>query len=169
MPLRSALRSALARTGEIIRRRSLARELDEELQFHLDYEIAHRIARGVAPDDARREALVAFGGVPRFREETRDARGIVALETFARDLRFASRRLLRAPAFTLGTIATLGIGLGVAAAIGALVYGVMLRPLPYSDPSRLVRISLFTPGLGIPATEHSGGTFTYLAERARAY
>jgi putative ABC transport system permease protein len=169
MPLRTALRSAAARTGELLRRRRIERELDEELQFHLDCEIAQRVAHGASPEDARREALLAFGGVQRFREETRDARGFAELDTVARDVRFAIRRLARAPAFTLGTIATLGIGLGVAAAIGALVYGVMLRPLPYVDSSRLVRVSLFTPGLGIPATDHSEGTFTFLAERARSY
>ena len=59
MSLRTTLRSAAARTGELLRRRHIERELDEELQFHLDCEIAQRVARGASPDDARGEALAA--------------------------------------------------------------------------------------------------------------
>jgi putative ABC transport system permease protein len=163
------VRVLVARAGELFRRRDVARELDEEFRFHLDCEIAHRVARGVSPADARRQALLAFGGVHRFREETRDARGFARVDAFVRDLRFAVRRLRRAPAFTAGAVATLGVGLGVAGGIGAVVYGVMLRPLPYPESDRLVRVALLTPGLGVTVADHSPGTFVFLAERARSF
>jgi putative ABC transport system permease protein len=162
-------RVILARIRELFQRRRLERELDDELAFHLECEVAARVARGASPEAARRDAMLAFGGVQRFREETREARAFVALDRFSNDIRFAIRRLLRAPAFTFGTVLTLGLGVGVAAGIGTLVYGVTLRPLPYPDPERLVTISVLTPGLGIVGHAQSSGTFVFLAERARAY
>lgn len=163
------LRALANRLTTFVRRRQIERELDDEMRFHLDCEIAQRIARGATPDDARRAAMLAFGGIERFREEAFDARWYASFDRVVRDVRFAIRRLLRAPAFSLGTTTTLGVGLGVAAALGALVYGVMLRPLPYPAPSRLVRLYLYAPGLGISGNDYSGGTFTYVAERTRSY
>jgi putative ABC transport system permease protein len=163
------LRSILARVREAFSRRRIADELDEELRLHLELELEYNIARGMSPADARRAATLAFGGVERFREETRESRGFVAVERVMRDLRFTLRRFRRAPAFTVGAIATLAIGLGAATGIGALVYGVMLRPLPYPDPDHLVRVSVLTPGLGSTTTGHSPGTLAYFAERARSF
>jgi hypothetical protein len=121
------LRSITARARELFGGRRLADEFDDELRFHLELEIEHNVARGMTPGNARRAAIAAFGGVQRFREETRDARGFAVVDALMRDGRLALRRLQRAPAFTAGVIATLAIGLGAATGIGALVYGVMLR------------------------------------------
>ena len=169
MSIGGRLRALVARAGELLHRGRIERERDEEFRFHLECEIEQRIARGESRDDARRGALLAFGGVERFRQETRDARGFATIESVARDVRFASRRLVRAPAFTLGTIATFGVGLGAAAGIGTLVYGVMLRPLPFPDSERIVSVQIFTPGLGISAGQHSSGTYLFLAERAKSF
>jgi putative ABC transport system permease protein len=163
------LRSILARVREAFGRRRIADELDEELRLHLEMEVEYNIAHGMSPADARRAATLAFGGVERFREETRESRGFVAVERVLRDLRFTLRRFRRTPAFTVGAIATLSIGLGAATGIGALVYGVMLRPLPYPDPDRLVRVSILTPGFGSATTGHSPGTLAYFTERARSF
>ena len=92
-----------------------------------------------------------------------------SLDALARDVRFAIRRLRRAPAFSLGTVATLAVGLGIAAGIGTLVYGIVLRPLPYPEPERLVQVSVLTPGLGITSSKQSDGTLAFLAERARSF
>ncbi|MFL5579089.1 MAG: ADOP family duplicated permease [Gemmatimonadaceae bacterium] len=164
-----AARAALARVGELFRRRRIAAELDEEMRYHLELEVRHNVARGMSPEDARRAALLAFGGVERFREETLEARGVVRLEALAGDLRLAVRRLRRAPAFTAAVVATLALSLGAAAGIGALVYGVMFRPLPYAEPERLARVDLTTEGLGLATTEHSPGTFVFFRERARSF
>src|ERR1051325_11250802 len=104
------LRSALARTREVAQSQRVASEMDEELRFHLELEVEHNIARGMTADAARRAAVASFGGVQRFREETRDARGFVVFENIARDARVALRRMRRAPAFAFGAIATLAIG-----------------------------------------------------------
>jgi putative ABC transport system permease protein len=163
------LRSFVVRLRQLVRGRQLAEEFDDELRFHLELEIEHNIARGLSDADARRAAIAAFGGVQRFREETRDARGFAVVDALVRDVRLTVRRLRRAPAFTAGVVGTLAIGLGASAGIGALVYGVTLRPLPYPDPDRLVRVEVSTPGLGITETDNSSGTYVFFRERARSF
>ena len=162
------IRSAIARIGQLFRHARLEREQDEEFQFHLDMEIAHNKRAGMSDDDARRAALLAFGGRDRFREEARDARGVVMLDNLVRDVRFALRRIRRAPGFAFGAIATLGIGIGAAAGIGTIVYGVLLRDLPYKDADRLVRVSLIAPGLPQGGDLHSSSTFVHLASNTRS-
>ena len=113
------LRAAFARIRELFRHRSrVAAEQDEEFAFHLQMEAEENIRRGMSEGDASRAALLRFGGAQRFREETSDARGLVAFDNLARDSRFALRRLRRAPGFAGGVITTLGIGIG--AAVGGL-------------------------------------------------
>lgn len=164
-----SLRSLRARAREVFQKKRIQRELDEELSFHLDHEIEKNIAQGMSIEEARRVALVAFGGMSRFREEARGARGFASLEGLLNDTRFALRRLRRAPAFTFGVVSTLAIALGAVAGIGALVYGVMLRPLPFPDSDRLVSVAVHTPGLDITTTEHSAGTLLYLKEESRSF
>jgi putative ABC transport system permease protein len=162
--------AALTRIRELFRRRShSAAEQDEEFSFHLEMETAENVRRGMSDAEARRAALLRFGGTQRFREETRDARGVVALDNLARDTRFALRRLHRAPGFAAGVIATLGIGIGAAAGIGTIVYGVLLRDLPYEEPDQLVRVGFFTDGIETPGDLHSAATYLHFAERARSF
>lgn len=163
-------RAALARLRELFRRRSRSdAEQSEEFFFHVEMETAENIRRGMSDAEARRAALLRFGGTQRFREETRDARGIVALDNLARDTRFALRRLYRAPGFSAGVIATLGIGIGAAAGIGTIVYGVLLRDLPYHEPDRLVRVGFHADGIDAPGDLHSGPTYMHFATSARSF
>src|SRR5687768_7094582 len=153
------VRAALTRVGELFRRRShSAAEQNEEFSFHLEMETEENIRRGMSEAEARRAALLRFGGTQRFREETSDARGIVTLDNLARDARFALRRLHRAPGFAAAVIATLGIGIGAAIGIGTIVYGVLLRDLPYDKPDQLVRVGFITDGIGTPGDLHSDVT-----------
>jgi len=166
----SHVRAALTRVRELFRRRSRsAAEQSEEFSFHLDMETAENIRRGMDESEARRAALLRFGGTQRFREETSDARGIVALDNLARDARFALRRLYRAPAFSAGVIATLGIGIGAAVGIGTIVYGVLLRDLPYDRPDRLMRVGFVTEGIPAAGDQHSSATYFHFAKSARSF
>src|SRR5215510_5674287 len=143
------VRASNTRIRELFRHRSRSvAEQNEEFSFHLEMETAENIRLGMTEADARRAALLRFGGTQRFREDTSDARGVVAIDNLARDTRFALRRLRRAPGFSLGVIATLGIGIGAAVGIGTIVYDVLLRDLPYDRPEQLVRVDVFTDGLG---------------------
>lgn len=110
----------------------------EEFAFHLDMEMEKLLARGVMPDEARRQAVLAFGGVDAAREAARDARGGRWIADAAQDLRHAVRQMARAPAFTLVAMATLALGVGATTAIYSVVRGVLLRPMPFPDGDRIM-------------------------------
>lgn len=120
--------------------RKLDRELDEELRAHLEMEIEHNVRRGMTAEAARTAALRQFGGFARTRDDAHDARGLRPLEELGRDLRIGARSLRRTPAFTAVAILTLALGIGISTAVFSLVDGVLLRPLPYPEPDRLVRL-----------------------------
>jgi predicted permease len=166
----AATRAALARVRELFRSRaSAATERDEEFAFHVDMETAENMRRGMGEDEARRAARLRFGATQRFREETSEARGIAVLDHLARDARLALRHLRRAPGFSAGVIATLGIGIGAAAGIGTIVHGVLLRDLPYEEPDRLVRVGFVTEGLPSTGDLHSPTTYFHFARAARSF
>jgi predicted permease len=132
-------------------------------------ETAENIRRGMSEAEARRAALLRFGGTQRWGEETQAARGVVALDNLARDTRFAFRRIRRAPAFAAGVIATLGVGIGAAVGIGTIVYGVLLRDLPYDNPDQLVRVGFHTDGIAGQSDLHSAATYFHFAKSARSF
>ncbi|HUR21168.1 MAG TPA: ABC transporter permease [Vicinamibacterales bacterium] len=114
--------------------------LQEELQFHLEQQIAKNIRSGMSPAEARRNALIKFGGVEPAREAARDqVRGAWVLDLF-RDMRIGLRSLGRVPTFAVTTILTLAFGVGTAAAMFSVFQGVLLKALPYPDSDRIVRL-----------------------------
>jgi len=94
----------------------------------------------MAPDEARRLALVRFGGVAQIQESHRESRGIAWFEAACQDVRFAIRQMRRSTGFTAIAILTLAIGIGACTAIFSVVNGVILRPLPFKNPDQLVWI-----------------------------
>lgn len=130
----------LARVRALLFRDRDEREMDEELRFHVAMEEDYRKRAGVSHAEAHREAMIALGGMERVKDEMRDERGTRLLEDFSADVRLALRTLRRNPGFALVAIATLAIGIGGTTAMFSAIDAVMLQPLPYRDPSRLVRI-----------------------------
>ena len=113
-------------------------ELDQEVSSYLDLLTEEKIRSGMAPEAARRAAKLELGGVEQVKEQVRDARAGVWIETVLQDLRYGVRVLRNNPGFSALVILTLALGIGANTAIFSVVYGVLLRPLPYGHGPQLV-------------------------------
>ncbi|MGA2536358.1 MAG: ABC transporter permease [Terracidiphilus sp.] len=117
-------------------------ELDEELRFHVQQLTERNIASGMKPEEARRQALIEFGGVERTREQSYEQRPGWWIGTVKQDVRYAIRGFRRNPAFTIAVIATLAVGIGATTAVFSVVDRILFRPLPYAHDDRLVSVGM---------------------------
>jgi predicted permease len=135
----SLLKGLAARARSLVGRAAESR-MEEEFRFHLEMETERLAAAGIPRDQARRQALVAFGGLDHHREAMRDGRGARLFADFAGDVRYALRAIRRSPGFAIAVALTLGIGVGVNGIVFGFIDSLLFRPLPVSDADRLVGV-----------------------------
>jgi putative ABC transport system permease protein len=144
-------------------------ELREEFAFHVDRLTEQYVAAGMTTSDARLAALRAMHGLEQRKEECRDARGIRLLEDVLQDLGYAARTLRRAPGFAAAAIATLALGIGATVAVFTVVNGVLLRPLPFARPDRLVAVTHAPRGPFNNGPSMADADYVAFAERTRTF
>src|SRR5579872_3742597 len=142
------LREALNRFRSFFRKEPLDRELDVAIASHIETAIEENVRRGLPLEEARRHALVQFGGIPQASERHRESRGLPWLDVLTQDLRFTFRTLRRERGFAIVAVLILALGIGANVAVFSVVNTILLSPLPFPEARQLVRIVEKDPKAG---------------------
>jgi len=134
------LSDLLIRVRALFRRKAVERELDDELRFHFEQQVEKFVQSGMPTQEARRRARLMIGGTEEIKEECRAARGVLFLENLLQELRYGLRTMRKSPGFTAVVVLTLALGIGVNTALFTILHGVLLSPLPFPRPDRLVSL-----------------------------
>ncbi len=157
------------RFRSLFRNCRVEKELSDELRFHLEKLIEEYLAKGMTPQEARYTALREIGGVEQIKEECRDMRRVNYVENFLQDARYGFRQLRRSPTFTFVAILTLALGIGANTTIFSVVSAVLLRPLPFKDPSRLIALHEGIPQMGYPEMGFSAPDLAIFARQQKSF
>lgn len=150
-------------------KRSLDRDLAAELEAHLELAIDDYVAHGMPRDEARRQALIQFGGVQQAREKHREARGLMQVDILLQDLKYTFRKLVRDPGFTVVAVLILALGIGANVAVFSVVNTIMLRPLPFPNAQELVWIAPPPAKCGMSCATYSTDAYDEFREGSRTY
>jgi predicted permease len=163
-----SIRRGFHRLGSFFRKSELDSDLNAEVMSHIEMATEENVRRGLPPDEARRQAMVRFGGVQQARERQREERGLPWLEILMQDLRYTGRTLLRDRGFAVVAVLILALGIGANIAVFSVVNTLLLRPLPFRDPQRLVWIAPANAN-GLSASTYSVDAYDDLLALNRSY
>ena len=149
------IRWAIARFLALFRKQDLDRELNDEVLAYLELAERDAIAQGLTPQAARRAARLDFGGIEQMKETHRDQRGVPWIENLVRDFRHGLSSLGRNPGFAVIAVGLLALGIGATTAVFTVVDAVLLEPLPFPEPGRIVRVWEYTAELAAERNHHS--------------
>jgi hypothetical protein len=153
----------------IVNGRRLESEMETEVRFHIESCAAELVRKGTSPQEAMRQARIEFGGIESHKDAVRASVGVRWWGELALDLRHGWRLFCKNPAFTAVAVLTLALGIGANTAIFSIVNAVLLRPLPFPEPDRLVRIAFNEPGLGLRDVPFSVPELDDLRNRAGVF
>jgi predicted permease len=129
--------------NSLFRKSTLDAQLDTELRFHIDKLTSDNIAAGMAPEEARRQAILEFGGREQVKEELRDVHRVSIIENSLANLKSAFRFIRKSPSFSIAVILTLALGIGANSAVFSAIDAILLRPLPFPNGDQLMRLSQY--------------------------
>ena len=153
----------------LVSRNKEAARLDDELQFHIDQQIAENIAAGMSAEDARHAAMRAFGNPAALREQSRETWSWNWLDRLWRDIRYSARTLRRTPGFAVLAILVMALGIGANVALLTVIRSVLLKPLPFKDADRLVRLFEADAKGRFQDNIVAGGTFATWKKQSRSF
>jgi predicted permease len=164
-----SMRRALHRLRSFFEKEPLDRELNAEFASHLDFAIDENLRRGMSPQEARRHAMIRFGGVEQAKEQHRETRGLPSLDIFLQDLRYTLRILRRDRAFTIVAVLILALGIGANIVVFSVVSTILLRPLPFRDPQQLTWISPPPQSCGMSCATYSADGYEEFRAQSKSY
>ena len=165
----SEMKRLWMRLGAFLSKRPLDERLDAELAAHVDMAVEENVARGLSPEEARRQALVALGGLEQAREKHRETRGLPRLDILAQDLKYTFRILGRDPAFTAVAVLILALGIGANIAVFSVVNTLLLRPLPFLGAQQLEWIAPPPTKCGLSCATYSVDAYDTFRSQSRSY
>jgi predicted permease len=163
------LREALNRVRSFFHKQQRDAELEAELAVHLELAVEENMRSGLSPEEARRQALICFGGVEQAKEQQREARGLIKLDILLQDLKYTFRTLSRDRGFTMVAILILGLGIGANIAVFSVVNTLLLRPLPFPNAQQLVWIAPPPTKCGLSCATYSTDAYDEFRAYSRSY
>jgi predicted permease len=163
------LQRSMQRVRAFLRKDALDTDLDAEMASHLEMAVEENIRRGMSPEEARRRAMVSFGGVQQAREKQRAARGLPFVDVLMQDARYTVRTLRRDAGFTLVAVLILALGIGANVAVFSVVNTILLRPLPFANAGKLVWIAPPPQKCGLSCATYSSDAYEEFVADTRSY
>src|SRR3569833_1405145 len=167
--MKGLLRSSFHRLFAFFRSSVLDMDLDKEMASHLEMAIEENIRSGMSPEEAKRQALIRFGGVTQAKEIHRDTRGLPWLEVLLQDLRYTVRTLQRDRGFAVVAVLILALGIGANIVVFSVVDTILLHPLPFREPERLFWIAPAIADGGWSGATYSADAYEEYREQTRFF